>query len=373
MRTANGGRSGVGADRAHRSGVVRCGGTLLVVAIMCTLVGCSGSSRSLTASTSGVAPSTTSTATSAAAAAATLVPAQPRLAADPARLAGDLVADEWALRDRSSSEAVLAAAARRQQAAYRVLAARPEWAAIARARIPPAQLEVYDRNVDARRQLIAMGARKAKDTLPAWRIVAPAPAEELLGYYRKAQAATGVGWNHLAAINLIETGLGRIAGVSSAGAHGPMQFLPSTFAVYGEGGDILSLHDSIMAAGRFLAASGFADDRDHALFRYNNSTRYVRAVNDYAAVLAADPAAFACVSAGHPCGLPGTAQRLGCAAPSGGGQDQSHRGGQVHPPVGVYDERAGIGSSPDLACDDLVADTERAAATICRQRNSLVR
>ena len=48
-----------------------------------------------------------------------------------------------------------------------------------------------------------------------------------------------------------------------------------------------------MAAGRYLAANGFANDRDHAIYRYNNANEYVRAVNDYAAVLAADPAAFA--------------------------------------------------------------------------------
>jgi hypothetical protein len=41
-----------------------------------------------------------------------------------------------------------------------------------------------------------------------------------------------------------------------------------------------------------VAANGFAHDRDHALYRYNNSNQYVRAVNHYAAVLAADPAAF---------------------------------------------------------------------------------
>ncbi|HYB36063.1 MAG TPA: lytic transglycosylase domain-containing protein, partial [Mycobacterium sp.] len=73
---------------------------------------------------------------------------------------------------------------------------------------------------------------------------------------------------------------------------GPMQFLPSTFAEYGDG-DILSPHDSIMAAGRYLAANGFADDHDHAIFRYNNSNQYVQAVNDYAAALATDAAAFA--------------------------------------------------------------------------------
>ena len=71
-----------------------------------------------------------------------------------------------------------------------------------------------------------------------------------------------------------------------------MQFLPSTFAGYGDGGDIYSPRDSIMAAGRYLAANGFADNRDQAIYRYNHAAQYVRAVNDYAAVLAADPAAF---------------------------------------------------------------------------------
>jgi membrane-bound lytic murein transglycosylase B len=132
-----------------------------------------------------------------------------------------------------------------------------------------------------------------RDTLPAWRIVPPAPAGELLDYYREAEAATGVGWNYLAAINLIETRFGSIAGDSTAGAQGPMQFLPSTFAGYGEGGDIRSPRDSIMAAGRYLAANGFAGDPGHAIYRYNHADEYVRAVSQYAAVLAADPAAFA--------------------------------------------------------------------------------
>jgi hypothetical protein len=98
--------------------------------------------------------------------------AQPRLAADPAQLADDLVADEQALRDPGASEAVLAAAARRQQAAYRAIGRQPDLDAVTRPRIPPSLLEVYDRNVDARRQLTAMA--HAKDTLPAWRIDAPA-------------------------------------------------------------------------------------------------------------------------------------------------------------------------------------------------------
>jgi soluble lytic murein transglycosylase-like protein len=291
MRPVNRTRSWSTHGPAHRSRVMRCSTTLLVLMITFTLVACSESTTSSTASAPTAVPSPTLTATPSPV--ATTLPAPPPPASDPALLAGDLAADEQALRDPSSSEAVLVAAAHRQQAGYRALGRHPEWDPVVRPGIPPSLLEIYDRNVDARRQLTALNEGQAKDTLPAWRIDPPTPADELLGYYRNAEAATGVAWNYLAAINLVETGLGRVVGMSHAGAQGPMQFLPSTFAKYGDGGDILSPHDSIMAAGRYLAANGFADDHDRAIFRYNNSSRYVGAVNDYAAVLASDPAAFA--------------------------------------------------------------------------------
>lgn len=218
-------------------------------------------------------------------------PAQPRLASDPAQLVDDLVADELALRDLSSSPAVMQTAARRQQVAYRAIGRHPEWDPIARPRVPPALLEVYDRNVEARRQLASM-IRNPQPTVPAWRINPPPPAHELLDHYRQAESTTGVGWNYLAAINLVETAFGRIEGVSTAGAQGPMQFMPSTFAAFGNGGDIHSPRDSIMAAGRYLAANGFVGDPDFALYRYNNSQQYVRAIKDYAAVIASAPEAF---------------------------------------------------------------------------------
>jgi membrane-bound lytic murein transglycosylase B len=217
--------------------------------------------------------------------------AQPRLASDPAQLADDLVADEQALRNSGTPEDALVTAAHRQQAAYRAIGRHPEWDATIRPRIPASLLDVYDRNVDARRQLQAMA--HMKDTLPAWRIDPPAPADELMGYYHAAEAESGVGWNYLAAINLVETRFGSINGVSTAGAQGPMQFLPSTFAAYGQGGDVNSPHDSIMAAGRYLAANGFASDRDHAIYGYNHAHEYVQAVDQYATLIAADPAAFA--------------------------------------------------------------------------------
>lgn len=222
-----------------------------------------------------------------------VVLAQPALAADPAQLARDLVADEQALRDPSSSEAVLQAAALREQAAYRAIGRHPEWESVVRPIIPASLTGTYDLNVDARHHLQALNAGEAKPTLPAWRIDPPAPAAELVGYYRAAEAATGVGWNYLAAINMVETDFGRISGVSTAGAQGPMQFLPATFASYGQGGDIRSPRDSIMAAGRMLAANGFAGNPDGAIYSYNHSSNYVGAVKDYAAAIGGDPAAFA--------------------------------------------------------------------------------
>ena len=74
--------------------------------------------------------------------------------------------------------------------------------------------------------------------------------------YREAERRFGVDWDYLAAINLVETGLGRIRGTSVAGAQGPMQFIPSTWDIYGEGRHQLDAHDSILAAGRFLRDQG---------------------------------------------------------------------------------------------------------------------
>ncbi len=269
--------------------------SLVIAATICVLAGCAHDSPSNPPPAPTVAPSAIPAQTmdqpTTPGPATTAPGVQPKISSDPARLADDLVADEQKLRNPSMPEPELASAARRQQAAYRAIGRNPEWDAIIRSRIPQWLVATYDLNVDARRQLYPM--TEVRDTVPAWRIVPPAPADVLLAHYREAEAASGVGWNYLAAIHLIESRFGSIEGTSTAGAQGPMQFLPSTFEAYGDGGDIHSLRDSIMAAGRYLAANGFANDRDHAIFRYNNSDQYVRAVHDYAAVLAADPAAFA--------------------------------------------------------------------------------
>jgi soluble lytic murein transglycosylase-like protein len=118
--------------------------------------------------------------------------------------------------------------------------------------------------------------------LPAWRIVTPPAPQELLGHYRSAARRTGVPWPYLAAIHLVETRMGRIRGVSTAGARGPMQFLPSTWDLHGEGGDINDPRDAILAAARLLRANGAPDDMAAALWHYNPSNHYVGAVTRYA-------------------------------------------------------------------------------------------
>ena len=142
--------------------------------------------------------------------------------------------------------------------------------------------------LDAALQLRAL--TKPRLDLPAWNLVTPASVADLRAAYEKAQKETGIGWQFLAAVNFVETKMGRIRGTSTAGAQGPMQFLPSTWKLYGKGGDINNINDSIAAAARFLKAKGGPANMSKALFRYNNSEKYVSAIKTYALNMKADPA-----------------------------------------------------------------------------------
>ncbi len=133
---------------------------------------------------------------------------------------------------------------------------------------------------------------RLQENVPAWRIVEPEPADELLGYYQEAEAEFGIAWQYLAAINLVETGMGRIRGTSVAGAQGPMQFIPSTWDAFGEG-DINDPRDAIFAAARYLRHNGGHEGNiDGALFRYNNHNNYVRGVKAYAEIMFDDPRTY---------------------------------------------------------------------------------
>jgi membrane-bound lytic murein transglycosylase B len=205
-------------------------------------------------------------------------------------LARRLATAEAAIRAPGIPAGKLPALGRTQQRAYRALVRQPRLFPEVLSRLPPRLRRVVQANVVAGSELRKLN-RPAR-RLPRWRIVAPAPAGHLLAAYRSAEAKLAVPWEYLAAIHLVETRVGRIRGTSSAGAQGPMQFLPSTWERYGRGGDIQSTGDAILAAARLLGANGAPADMAAALYAYNPSRRYVRAVSAYASQLRADPRAF---------------------------------------------------------------------------------
>ena len=98
-------------------------------------------------------------------------------------------------------------------------------------------------------------------------------------------------WQYLAAIEFVETKFGRIRGLSTAGADGPMQFLPATWARYGRG-DVHDQRAAIDGAARYLTANGAPRDMPDALFHYNPSSDYVKSVTAYATHMRTDPRAY---------------------------------------------------------------------------------
>jgi hypothetical protein len=118
----------------------------------------------------------------------------------------------------------------------------------------------------------------------------------LLPIYQAAGIQYGVRWEILAAINEIETDYGRNLNVSSAGAVGWMQFLPSTWKMYGVDAnkdgrkDPFNPVDAIFAAARYLRAAGGDKDIQQAIFAYNHAGWYVDSVMLRARMIAGVPA-----------------------------------------------------------------------------------
>ena len=217
----------------------------------------------------------------------------PLVPADTAELATLLAAVEEVLRDPATPPEALPDLGHQQQVIYRVLSTdQPRANQVVNA-LPPRWRSVAERHLAARREFVRMSRGRGPTMLPAWRIIQPEPADKLLSYYQKAEAATGIEWEVLAAVNLVETGMGRIDGVSVANAQGPMQFLPTTWAEAGIGaGDIRDPHDAIQAAARYLVRRGGLQDIRRGLWGYNNSDYYGRAVMLYASLMKEDPAAY---------------------------------------------------------------------------------
>jgi soluble lytic murein transglycosylase-like protein len=210
---------------------------------------------------------------------------------DAAGLAQQLLMVDAAIRDERVTGVELAWFGHLQQLAYSRLNDFPDWQPGILAALPEASRAALKGSLEASKELRALHSGPAAKSLPAWKIVAPPPAETLLGYYREAEAAFGIPWQYLAAIHLVETRMGRIRGVSVAGAQGPMQFMPATWAAYGKG-DVNDPHDAILGAARYLKAAGAPGDMGRALWAYNHSSHYVNAIAAYAQVMKADPATY---------------------------------------------------------------------------------
>jgi soluble lytic murein transglycosylase-like protein len=116
----------------------------------------------------------------------------------------------------------------------------------------------------------------------------PRPLSELVRYYDAAYRRYRVDQHYLAAIHLVESKFGRVKSDSVAGAKGPMQFIPSTWEIYGRGGDIQDPHDAILAAANLLEDNGAPGDYGRALHAYNPSRLYVDAVQRYASLIKRD-------------------------------------------------------------------------------------
>ncbi len=109
------------------------------------------------------------------------------------------------------------------------------------------------------------------------------PPDLLRVYVEAATNCPGLPWPVVAAIGKVETDHNRAPGTSSAGAQGPMQFLPATWTEYqadGDGDGVADINDeddAIYGAARYLCANGGdqAATLQAAIFAYNRSEEYV--------------------------------------------------------------------------------------------------
>jgi murein DD-endopeptidase MepM/ murein hydrolase activator NlpD len=120
--------------------------------------------------------------------------------------------------------------------------------------------------------------------LSSWGATGYLPPAFLIPIYKAAGRRYHVPWEILAAINSIETDYGRDLSVSSAGAIGWMQFMPSTWLQYkvsaNENTDPNPYNpsDAIFSAAHYLAANGAAHNLRQAIFAYNHAQWYVEEV-----------------------------------------------------------------------------------------------
>lgn len=240
----------------------------------------------------GPSPSPSPTVTSAPEATKTFAPPPEKpLPHEPGRLAGELsrVDDalkksvpSWLTSGRARPPTVVVLQSLYQQRIYRLMSRNTRLGNGTLRRLDGVLGRSARRIVGAHRELRGLvEPLPANFTFPTGRAK---PAEDLLRYYKAARRRFGVNWRVLAAVNYVETKFGKVKATSSAGAKGPMQFMPSTWRAYGLGGKVRNDRDAIMGAANYLSASGATRGPAglrRALWAYNHSGHYVRSVLAY--------------------------------------------------------------------------------------------
>ncbi|MGE5690247.1 MAG: transglycosylase SLT domain-containing protein [Pseudomonadota bacterium] len=200
--------------------------------------------------------------------------------------------DDWRASGTPRQPSALLRVAVRQQRLYLALGLAPRAEGDAVVRALPTRLRANARDVLlARRALVRLTPPTTRPP-SSFRVGRAEPADRLLAHYREAERRFGVPWHVLAAVNFVETAFGKVRSPSTAGAQGPMQFLPATWRAYGLGGEVHDPRDAILGAANFLRASGARRDLRRALLAYNHSTLYVDAVLAYARAMRRDIGAF---------------------------------------------------------------------------------
>jgi hypothetical protein len=132
--------------------------------------------------------------------------------------------------------------------------------------------------------------RQQQEQLPVTKVTSGQQPATYLQLFQASAAryCPGLSWTVLAAIGQIESADGTNNGPSPAGALGPMQFLPSTWAAWGIDGfgqtgppDIMNPYDAVPSAARMLCADGAAaggSALSSAIFAYNHADWYVSEV-----------------------------------------------------------------------------------------------
>jgi soluble lytic murein transglycosylase-like protein len=166
-----------------------------------------------------------------------------------------------------------------EQRIYLALTSRKRLARAVLERLDGEAAAEADAILEARRALSSLSTPQPKRRFETGRAL---PARVLLRHYRDAEQRFGVSWRVLAAVNFVESAFNKLRNKSTAGARGPMQFIPSTWDAYGLGGDIDDPRDAIMGAANYLQASGAPGNYKGALYAYNPSDAYVKAVLNYA-------------------------------------------------------------------------------------------